>query len=713
MLNSLRVRLTLIFIGLAIIPLIALGGVLAVTTYSANKADAIALQDQVAQNATAKVTDYFQEMNQSLFDVGDQIRSLSTPDHALYLSLILNELNFATYGNNFDQLTLLDAQGNEIIRASHQGPVPDNQLLNHSKLDDYLQPVRTRQAYYSPASIDSVTGQPYFIISIPVYQPGGGRTTQLNGVLIGKVKLAPVDALLAETQSGRGQTIYVTDASGNVFAHQDPSFKLQNAHVALPAAADIQTGLHNTSVVLAVNKVQFGNQIFNVVAEQPTNIALSLVNNLINTLIIAILIALLVSAVVGFAVVRQIVLPIEKLANAAKQIAAGDLSQTTLIRSHDEIGTLANTFNNMTAQLRNLVGSLEGRVAERTQELESQTLRMRASAEVARDAASAPNLDELLDRSSRLIRDRFNFYHTGIFLLDDKKEYAVLRASPTEAGAKMLENNHRLRVGEQGIVGQVAATGEPRIALDVGADAVYFSNPLLPATHSEMALPLKTAEGMLGILDVQSDQVSAFNQDDVAVMQVMADQLATAIERIRLLQKVQSQLKEIEQTYEHFTQESWKGFSQSAGRVSGYKFDNVRLEPISELPTNNGQSAAIPIRLRGQTIGMINVRFQHEQSQDKIIALIEQISDRFATALENARLLEETRQRAERDALVSEVTGRFRSTLDLESILRTAAQELQRAFQLQEAEVRLNIPATNELEKPMQEQDKKNGKRHE
>ncbi len=711
--NSLRVRLTLIFIGLAIIPLIALGAVLAVTIYSANKAEAIALQSQVAQNASVKVTDYFQEMNQSMFDVGEQIQSLSTPDPAIYSSLMLNELNFAASGNNFDELTLLNPQGQEIFRANHQGPVANTPNLDHSKLDEYLQPLRTRQAYYGPASIDPGTGEPYFTLSVPLYQSSSGRTSQLSGVLIGRVKLAPVDSLLAEAQAGQGQTLYVTDSNGNVFAHQDPAFKLQNASISLPAEAGIQTGLNHTSVVLAINKIQIGNQVFNVVAEQPTDIAMSLVNNVINTLIVAILIALLVSAAAGSAAVRQIIQPIEKLAVTAGQIAAGDLSQTTSIRSRDEIGTLASAFNDMTYQLRDLVGSLEQHVAERTQELERQALRMRTSAEVARDAASAPSLQELLDRSSRLIRDRFNFYHTGIFLLDDKKEYAVLSASPTEAGAKMLENNHRLRVGEQGIVGQAAAAGEPRIALDVGVDAVYFSNPLLPNTHSEMALPLKTAEGILGILDVQSDQVSAFGQDDIAVMQVMADQLATAIERIRLFQQAQSQLKEIEETYGRFTRESWKGLSPGGQQVSGYKFDNVRLEPINQPPAANGQFAAVPIQLRGQTIGVINVRFQQMQSQHQTIALIEQISERLATALENARLLEETRQRAERDALVNELTGHFRSTLDLELVLQTAAQEIQKAFRLQEAEIRLSVQPIIEPEKPRPEKIRRNGRRHE
>jgi GAF domain-containing protein len=129
----------------------------------------------------------------------------------------------------------------------------------------------------------------------------------------------------------------------------------------------------------------------------------------------------------------------------------------------------------------------------------------------------------------------------------------------------------------------------------------------------------------------------------------------------------------------------------------------------SSKQAGQAHSASIPIRLRGQVIGVINVRFQYEQTNEKTIAMIEQAADRLATALETARLLEETRQRAQRDALVSDVTGRLRSTLDLETVLRTATQELQKVFDLKEAEVQLGYPA----EGPAREAQRKNGKNRE
>jgi PAS domain S-box-containing protein len=199
-------------------------------------------------------------------------------------------------------------------------------------------------------------------------------------------------------------------------------------------------------------------------------------------------------------------------------------------------------------QIRRHTDELEQQVAARTAQLARRTTQLQVAAEVARDATTARDLDELLNRSVNLVRDRFGFYHAGIFLTDERGEYAVLRAATGDAGRQMLEHEHKLKVGEVGIVGHVCASGEPRIALDTGADAVYFDNPFLPDTRSEMALPMRASGNVIGALDVQSTKESAFDQDDVEILQVMADQLAMAIERTRLFKRAQATLEERLQT---------------------------------------------------------------------------------------------------------------------------------------------------------------------
>jgi len=195
-------------------------------------------------------------------------------------------------------------------------------------------------------------------------------------------------------------------------------------------------------------------------------------------------------------------------------------------------------------QVQRHAEELEQRVAGRTAELERRTVQLQVAAEVARDATTARDAGELLNRAVNLIRERFGFYHAGIFLVDERGEYAVLKAATGEAGRQMLARGHKLKMGEVGIVGYAAGTGQPRIAPAVDADAVHFKNLLLPETRSEIALPLKVGEWVIGVLDVQSVQEAAFDEDDVAVLQIMADQLAVAIEKARLFERTQAALEE-------------------------------------------------------------------------------------------------------------------------------------------------------------------------
>jgi PAS domain S-box-containing protein len=195
-------------------------------------------------------------------------------------------------------------------------------------------------------------------------------------------------------------------------------------------------------------------------------------------------------------------------------------------------------------QVQHYAEELEQQVAARTAELGRRTVQLQVAAEVARDATAAPELDELLARSVDLVRERFGFYHAGIFLTDEAGEYAVLQSATGDAGQQMLEQGHRLKVGETGIVGYVCASGEPRTALDTGTDATHFDNPCLPETRSEMALPMRVGDRVIGALDVQSTSEAAFDEDDVEILQVMADQLAVSIERTRLFEQVQATLEE-------------------------------------------------------------------------------------------------------------------------------------------------------------------------
>ena len=209
----------------------------------------------------------------------------------------------------------------------------------------------------------------------------------------------------------------------------------------------------------------------------------------------------------------------------------------TIIKAEDDERKLDASFKDLNIARTSLEAY--------SHDLERRIIQLQVAADIASDAATLLEVDVLLDRAVNLVRDRFGFYHAGIFMIDEQGEYAILKAATGEAGKAMLAAGHKLKVGEVGIVGYVTGTGQPRIALDVGSDAVYFQNPNLPHTRSEMALPLKRGGVVIGALDVQSQEPAAFDEEDVTILQTMADQLATAIENARLFEATRQQVEEL------------------------------------------------------------------------------------------------------------------------------------------------------------------------
>lgn len=205
----------------------------------------------------------------------------------------------------------------------------------------------------------------------------------------------------------------------------------------------------------------------------------------------------------------------------------------------------AQSLERVMAELQAANRELDQRVCERTSALERRSVQLRTASEVARDATVTLEVEKLLDEAVRLISERFGFYHAGVFLLDEKGEYVVLRAASSEGGRRMLARKHKLAVGKEGIVGHVAETLEPLVVLDVGKEAAFLLNPDLPATRSEMALPLTSRGRLIGVLDVQSTQENIFTAEDVATLQTMADQLANAIENARLFDELGRRVEEL------------------------------------------------------------------------------------------------------------------------------------------------------------------------
>ncbi|HSM70864.1 MAG TPA: GAF domain-containing protein, partial [Anaerolineales bacterium] len=245
------------------------------------------------------------------------------------------------------------------------------------------------------------------------------------------------------------------------------------------------------------------------------------------------------------------------------------LRLTESIREAELFGQAQEASN---IELKALQNELELRVKDRTTQLEKRSSQLQAISSIASSTASLQNLEDLLPSITELISEKFGHYHTGIFLLDDKREFAFLRAANSDGGKRMLSRHHKLRVDNTSIVGFVTLRGESRIALDVGADAVFFDNPDLPDTRSEMALSLRVGGNVIGALDVQSTHPNAFSDADVNTLSTLADQVAIAIENARLFSEAHEALNKSEETFAQYVQQEWISFAKQA-KTTGYKFD--------------------------------------------------------------------------------------------------------------------------------------------
>lgn len=341
----------------------------------------------------------------------------------------------------------------------------------------------------------------------------------------------------------------------------------------------------------------------------------------------------------------------------------------------------------------------------RTQQLKERSSKLRAAAEIARDATTEHQLVDLLNKAVRLIQGRFGFYHAAIFLTDQTGEHAVLRAQTSEAA---IERQHRLGMGHNDPVSYVIDRGMARVFADRASEA---GHPL-PETRSEMVLPLRVGRRTIGALDIRSREADAFSEDGVVVFQTMADQIAAAIENVRLLEEMEETVRELQAASGRYTRESWKTIAQGSHQTPAYRYRRAAIEPISEQPpevreawlegrpvlvskepgsTGDGkshaQTAAIPIKLRDEVISVFKLRSEDGDISPEVLSLVKDVADRVALALENARLLQESRNRAARERLTAEIATHLRATLDIETVLATAAEELRDALDADAAEV--------------------------
>jgi signal transduction histidine kinase/HAMP domain-containing protein len=364
--------------------------------------------------------------------------------------------------------------------------------------------------------------------------------------------------------------------------------------------------------------------------------------------------------------------PIVQLTETATRLASGDLKQRAAVRANNEIGLLGDTFNQMADQLQGFIASLDARVQARTRDLAT-------TVEVGRLATSIYNTDEMLPQLVEFIRAKFDIYYAQIYLLDDAKRFAILRAGSGEVGRQLLARLHRLDMLETSLVSTAVRTGQSVVVPDTARNPNHKPNALLPLTRSEVAVPLIVGQDILGVLDMQAVNPDTFNNENAAVFQAMANQIASSLRSAEAFDEAQIAVHRSEEVNRRLTENNWGeylGTLHERGRL-GYEYD---LESPEWLDTGKmdaiaDPNAAVPITIGGQQIGRIVVkdmdgRIQFGEAEQ---ALVADVSHRLSQALEQYRAFDEV-QRARKEAeQLSLINAALSQAENAEAILAAVA----------------------------------------
>jgi len=406
MFSSIRRQLMIGFIGLAITPLLLVGLVSTSANFRAQTQQALALQRATAQQVSSRI-------NLLIGQIENEIRQLTRVGSFVSLNrteqtVLLSEL--LSYQDGLESIAVVDASGQEQARVERMHFVTEADLRDWSGAEEFQKPLNDGMVYYGTLTSDESTDEPVMNLAYPLTNLRTGETT---GVIIGEIRFKKVWDLLRDSNQSNNQEIYVVDERNQIVAHASPSVVLRETIFHLPTEEGSTTGLDNDSVIMAWDPLPIGEQTLYVVAEQPTSNALALAYNTLYITGGLLAIALVVAGVAGAMTVRQIVQPIEKLAQTAQKIAAGDLEQRAKVQSATEIEALATAFNSMTDQLVTTLDGLERRVAERTAQLQAANIRL-------------TELDRLktlfIQDMSHELRTPLSILNTSIYLLERKPE---------------------------------------------------------------------------------------------------------------------------------------------------------------------------------------------------------------------------------------------------------------------------------------------------
>jgi GAF domain-containing protein/HAMP domain-containing protein len=708
--NTIRTRLLVSYIVIAVLPML-IGAIAASTIGSqATIKSSLDLLNAVSSFKENMLRSWLTDYQETLHVVNSTDRRF-----AEMLGYLKNDPTNARYRIAYRSLSdLLSAAINrhkefrELLLLDNNGVVLLSTDLTHQGLDLSGDPLYTSGLHTPtlvPPSYQSLLGENGVAVSEPVIDIFGTTI----GILAGITDLDQINEVMVERQ-GVGETgetylvsesldlltpaLYTGDSSEQTQVLSRGAMeaiigKREGSGVYENYSGDPVVGVYRwvPDLNLAIIAEQSRAEIF---APTFTTIA-------INT---AISLAMIVGAII-FAVLitNSIANPLVELTQAAQRIAGGNLEINAPVSTRkDEITDLAISFNRMTEELRKLIFSLEQRVAERTLQLEQRTEQLQAASNLGSTVTMILDVDQLIQHAVELIQERFELIYVGIFLVDENRETAELKASAGIVNPLSAARSKNASLGED-LVGQCILSSHIQTSQD--PDAANLTTLPQMGSRSEAALPLRSRGQVLGALNLHSSQVRAFDEATLSIYQNMADSIAVAIDNARLLSATQNALESTRKAYGEVSQSAWvERLSAKPVRVRRNAHgtsvvDTRTLSPEIQFtkskPDKNG-TVEIPIKIRNQEIGVVHAQKRQESGewsgdeQEMLSALTYQLG----IALESARLFEETLQRAEQERLVGEISNRIRETLEIDAVLRTAAKELRSALDLDEVEVRLS-----------------------
>jgi GAF domain-containing protein len=387
--------------------------------------------------------------------------------------------------------------------------------------------------------------------------------------------------------------------------------------------------------------------------------------------------------------------PIEWMAETASRIGRvfKDMFQSIdLPPVKGEISRVSSTLGLVEKHLLVEFTSLDKQIRVRTSELNRRTAQLETAAQIARESADVLDVEMLLTKATRLIYERFGYYHAAIFLIDENREYAVIRATNSEGGIQMLGSNYKHRLGDNSLVSWAAKSGQAKVVADITTEIGVAQNPYLPFTRCQMTLPMKARNRVIGVLDIQSTSPAAFNDADEGVLQILADQVALALENARLYEESQQALKELSMMYGQQTLQAWG--QRLRQKPVAYLYNRLGVKEaeasiLADDPLESDQAARIstefgyhklsaPVILRGQVLGAITLRKEADLNpwSEAELRLVSETVEQITPALENARLLAEAQTHASREQAVNVITSQVRSTMNLDAILQNTVREL-------------------------------------